>query len=363
MRRTTVFKLIIVFFFLGLFMVSAEFAFRLKGDYKTYQEEIGKPYLSPYHVIEKSWIHTYTSGEVDSYKREEFDFEIRTNNEGLRDVKHPVEKPDGEFRILHLGDSFSEGVGAPFDSTWGRALHKNLNEKYGNTRVIAGSISGSDPFFAWQLYQLRLYKYEPDLVIFSVNNTDIYDVMLKGGMERFQPDGTIKYNDAPKMEKYYSKSHLLRFILREFFKTDYTLMTLDKKDRAADRACRQIANLVKEFHRQGEKEGFKVMLMFHPTKEDIEYMQYGLYFDQLTMRYLAGEPVETVDVMDYFIDITGMTPDHVPDYFWPIDRHNNPAGYEQFAFAIQKKIEEIGIIEQSGNMNSPVMMPDTVSGG
>src|SRR5437868_7633360 len=60
------------------------------------------------------------SGEVDNY--------IAINQEGYRDVDHPLAKAPGTYRILLLGDSMSEGVEVPLQDLYWKRLESILPE-------------------------------------------------------------------------------------------------------------------------------------------------------------------------------------------------------------------------------------------
>ena len=61
----------------------------------------------------------------------EYTFEYKHNSLGFRDVEHDTLKPEGVFRIIGLGDSFTYGAGASFKETYLYRLEAMLNERQG----------------------------------------------------------------------------------------------------------------------------------------------------------------------------------------------------------------------------------------
>ena len=61
----------------------------------------------------------------------EFTHDYRHNGYGFRDDEREPAKPEGTFRILWLGDSFTYGVGASFEETDLFVLEQTLNERRG----------------------------------------------------------------------------------------------------------------------------------------------------------------------------------------------------------------------------------------
>lgn len=185
-----------------VFVFGVEIALRLTHGVATWQERNGHAYVSPYAVKHSSWLCIRKPNTKYSYSQPEFDFSFTTNSQGLRDIEHPIKKPENEYRVIILGDSLVEGQGVEFEKTWTRVLEKSLN-KHGNQfnyRIINGGVAGSDPFFARQLFLRRLLKYDPDTVILALNSFDLTDVAARGGEERFLPDGSLKYRDPPSWE-------------------------------------------------------------------------------------------------------------------------------------------------------------------
>ncbi len=140
----------------------------------------------------------------------------KINKEGFSDKNWDTTKTINEIRILGIGDSYTEGHGADADSTWVKFLEKNINSNKDDSKVYSflnAGICGSDPFFEFVLLRDKLLKYKPDVVIFVFNQNDFTDVIARGGMERFKPDGSVKYRYRPNVyEFFYASSYIFRLL-------------------------------------------------------------------------------------------------------------------------------------------------------
>jgi hypothetical protein len=103
--------------------------------------------------------------------------DVTFNSVGMRDREHSLEKPPGVFRILLLGDSFTEALQVPFEASLPSLIERSLHERTGKRiEVINAGVSG------WgtddELRYLTEYglKYRPDLVVVAMTlHNDISD--------------------------------------------------------------------------------------------------------------------------------------------------------------------------------------------
>jgi len=109
-------------------------------------------------------------------KTKEWDIKFKVNSLGLRDYEYNAIKPDNTFRILMLGDSFTEGYGVEINETFSKILEKNLNFSFKqNIEVINAGITGYSPMIDYLYLQNKGLELEPDLVILNYSMTDFYD--------------------------------------------------------------------------------------------------------------------------------------------------------------------------------------------
>jgi lysophospholipase L1-like esterase len=321
---------------LCLFIPAAEIALRITCEYCTWTETSGEGFVSPWEIRESSWYHTLAPNAVINHQLPEFDYEIRTNSLGFRDIEHPLAKPPGEFRLLAIGDSFTEGWGARFEHTWLNELGRRLNTKHAgiHIRTINAGVAGSDAFFGYRNLVDRLMVYQPDWVLVVINDSDILDVIVRGGMERFQPDGTIIGVDSPEMPFMYESSQFARFILFELFDYTHALLRRPERNRRAQRALEKLKSLLLEYNALLEPQGVKFSLVVQPyTKELVrqEYQRLGPLIE-----FAEQHQIDVIDTNSYIHKKLIAHENRLEDLYWPIDMHFTELGYRYFSEAIEE---------------------------
>jgi hypothetical protein len=145
------------------------------------------------------------------------------NSVGIRERNITAQEIDTSNVILCLGDSFTEGIGAPQGSSYVRLLDTMLKIKNKNVLCVNGGISGSDVFFEFHKLEKILYNtYKPQKVIISINDSDISDITFRGGSGRFLANGYLRYrSSAPWWEYIYSWSYICRIIAHQVFDINY----------------------------------------------------------------------------------------------------------------------------------------------
>jgi len=106
---------------------------------------------------------------------------LTTNALGMRDRPYSVQKPQGIYRILFLGGSFTWGYGVADDEVFSAVLEERLGDRQqtdGGYEVLNTGVSG------WGTDQELLFlmdegfRFDPDLVVLSFNLTEnpLYNV-------------------------------------------------------------------------------------------------------------------------------------------------------------------------------------------
>ena len=98
------------------------------------------------------------------------------NLSGFRDIEHAKQKPPGTYRIVIIGDSFTEGEGVDFNYIYPRLLDKELNKLHSSFRyeVVNCSKAGKNASQEVHMYNNKCRNYNPDLIImgYVLNDTE-----------------------------------------------------------------------------------------------------------------------------------------------------------------------------------------------
>jgi hypothetical protein len=94
------------------------------------------------------------------------DFRGKANSQGFRDREHSLEKPEGVFRMLVLGDSITQGLGVRDDeAVFTSVLERELNERSdGRFEVLNFGVSGYNTQQEVETLRQKGLDYAPDLV-------------------------------------------------------------------------------------------------------------------------------------------------------------------------------------------------------
>jgi lysophospholipase L1-like esterase len=119
------------------------------------------------------------------------DAPVRVNSLGLRDDELATEKPEGERRILALGDSFTFALGVRFEDLWVQQLERTLNRRSRTERfqVINAGVAGYNTRQELIALETSGWNLEPDLVVVAFYWNDLI------GNEAPLPD----YQNTPRL--------------------------------------------------------------------------------------------------------------------------------------------------------------------
>ncbi len=120
---------------------------------------------------------------LPKYSHQLFDHEysgshpIAMNEQGHRGPTIALVKPEGEFRILALGDSVTWGTGVRASDAWPAQLQKQLGQ---SVRVINAAMPGASVDALTEAYQNNWKKYDVDAVVFVATANMVSRQWLSG---------------------------------------------------------------------------------------------------------------------------------------------------------------------------------------
>ncbi len=339
LKNNILLSLYAVFIVLILF----EIGLRVSGKFHTYNEKSwgGKYLFLNKSVNTDSWFFLHTPNTTIDAGTQEFKYYRSINALGLPEKEIPA-KEEGEIRILALGDSFTEGVGVPFDSTWVKKLPLCLNKNYKDKKIttINAGVGGSDLAYTYLLYKEKLLNLESDIVIFFINTSDVHDFALRGGLERFQPDGTVRI-ESPWWEWLFSSSHIVRFYFRYLKSYSGNL-----KPYQVEKSRRQLFSywgleIVEKIRSVALEKQARIIFVSHPLKTNYKY---PIVRNPLVrfMDSLEQKQIPTLQIKDSFDKKGDSTVAQISKYFWPIDQHFNQKGNDFVSQAICDEIIRLG---------------------
>lgn len=280
----------------------------------------------PYKPSDTVWTH-----------KTEFNYYRVVNEQGLFEKNIPPKQPN-EVRFLCLGDSFTEGVGTDYDSSWVKQVERLMQQQHDSVKItfINAGMSGNDPFGEYHLFTSKLMGYQPDWVIMMTNNSDVFDYMERGGLERFKPDGTISYRKGPWWYQAYRYSYIVRHIAHDVFHLKDFLITDAEEQQLITQGIKEISALCQTMDSLGAAEGFNFVLALQPMYYEVEAKEYN--FKGFTN--LLGACKHTVDIMPSMIEQVQQLSTNTP-YYWPLDVHYNALGYQFVGNAVYQYLDSI----------------------
>ena len=296
-------------------------------------ENFGRRYILKQNDIQLS---TRPANSIDVLRKPEFTYTHTFNSLGLRD-KEPI-LDTSITTIIGIGDSFTEGVGSPQDSSWLKLLEGNLTRIYPNKKMqtINAGQNGSDPISELLLLERRLIIYNPKIVIICINNSDISDVIIRGGKERFN-NGTVKYSKGPWWEFFYSFSYIFRNITHSIFNLNYLLLT-DKQNEIENKIAieKLKESIVTDYKSLAIKYSFKLIVVFHPMQYELEQKNFML--QDLYSEVKKDTSILTVNLYNEYITLQKESQYNFKDLYWQTDLHHNSTGYKLWADILTQKI-------------------------
>ena len=132
---------------------------------------------------------------------------VRVNAEGMRDRDHVAGKPPGVYRIVVLGDSYSEALQVDREQAYWAQLPQQLAacgfQKDRQIEVLNFGISGYGTAQEYLMLQSTAIRYQPDLVLLQfTNGNDVRNNSFALEVEKDRPffmlgaDGELRLDEG-----------------------------------------------------------------------------------------------------------------------------------------------------------------------
>lgn len=307
-----------------------------------------KTWLEPVEVLGFQLPRNFEGrGIVDEY--------IKTNSQGLRDVEHEWRKPEGTFRILGLGDSFTFGWGVKLEESFLKVLETRLGQELGQA---VESINAGVPGYGLNHYYVYLknvgLRYDPDVIVvayfaddlpiglkeeLSPYNEDFPEkLQYKGGMlARSRFYNFITSAAAVVRVRNHAKQvdHMRNMEIRRAAWGRYDYPVIDSDQAKAAEKIALLEQYLLRFQALGAERNARLVVMFIPDISHLyhpEYQHINRVLAQLTRKH--GIP---------FVDMTPIfetSTDLATYYLFPRDAHTNATGHQAMASALSALICE-----------------------
>jgi lysophospholipase L1-like esterase len=316
--------------------------------YMTYLEQNGsKHYASLYHLSDTSEADFYhILSPLTTYvdRKKEFSFSYPVNGIGL--CERDLNASDTQYyRIACMGDSYTQGIGAPQDSSWPRQLENILNRYTAKpVQTINCGIGGSDLVHQYMLFKDRVVAYKPKAVVLCVNRSDIDDIVTRGGMERYISDSVI-YTPGPLWwEPFFAQSFIIRAIAINMFKVNFFLLSPKAYEQQKNIALDKIKTALKQWYGFTQQQHINFYLALQPTPydyytpDDYPRLEKAVYESLPANRVINIKPQwgATINLQN------------LNQWYWPNDCHLKTNGYKYLAQTIAKTL-----IQDSSLVNIP----------
>jgi hypothetical protein len=154
----------------------------------------------------------------------EVDVQYRINGQGLRaDRDYPFGKPPGTCRIAVFGDSFLFGLEVELKDTFGDRLEKRLQQRGIRAEVLNFAVGGFGTAEMLQTYEQFGRKFDPDVVIFSWDLSDLND-NVRSDLYRLE-DGRLERAHATYLPAVNVQDLLMRYRVYRFIADHSELYT------------------------------------------------------------------------------------------------------------------------------------------
>jgi lysophospholipase L1-like esterase len=135
-----------------------------------------------YRRSNEIWHHEFIPDSYGKLASSEYDADYYINSLGLRNREIGNKT---KYRILFIGDSFTEGVGVNMGQDIPSQVQLLLSQSGYGVEVINGGIWGYSPILEKLFLEDKLYTLKPDMVILDLDLSDVSDDYRYGKIAAF----------------------------------------------------------------------------------------------------------------------------------------------------------------------------------
>lgn len=316
----------------------------VSGDYHRPRVDVAYPVPgetpapTPYGL----YSHSVIVSQYDSDPRGYFEPGNRVshvqNSVGWRDHEHTLDKPDGVFRILGLGDSYLWGQGVKREDICLSKLEGLLENAVPGKRIetINAGLSALNTTAELALLRGAGLAYDPDLVIvhFVLNDVEL-DVFRPGKKIEFYVDYTNIYNSTDWLS---SVSYLWSWGRQRIVNSARSRRYVDEciagftEDSPGWKASREALSGIKA---ECDGRGVQLLVVVFPFFYELDGVYPFQPIHEAIVRYCREHGIRVLDLRSAYSSY------HGPElWVHPSDQHPNEIAHDVAAQAIAKFLRE-----------------------
>jgi len=162
-------------------------------------------------------------------------------------------------------------------------------------------------------------------------------LIIRGGFERFRPDGSVQFRKPPRWECIYAFCYVSRLFFNALYSEDF--VPVWKLDEVKNQYYRDLHTAIQKFSDLCRSNNIEFVCIAHPIRIEIEK---GIRHFDKTKVYCNANNIHYIDLYSYFAGDT--MAGNIAAYYWVSDGHHNARGYSAMADAIYSGLCEKGLL-------------------
>ncbi|MBU0754295.1 MAG: SGNH/GDSL hydrolase family protein, partial [Planctomycetes bacterium] len=201
--------------------------------------------------------------------------QVTINSHGMRNPETSIEKPDGIYRILVIGNSIPFGWGVGDEDPFPRRIEQMLNHggqdgEHRRFEIVNSAVPGWGLLEEYHFLIQKGFDYQPDLILLMVIYNDFPSYLDPAVPRVFFPESILK----PRVGRLLWNSAL--FLLTGRSTSDY-----DPRSRLRPEGIRPICAALERFHQVCRQAGTPVVLLDGICHESIRECCMRIGFDRI----------------------------------------------------------------------------------